>query len=61
MTTTNIDFQRWTALHLQRIEAQLQEVLPSPDIAPQRLHQAMRYAVLGAGKRVRPQIGRAHV
>ena len=29
-------------------------VLPSPDIAPSRLHQAMRYAVLGGGKRVRP-------
>ncbi len=32
----------------------LQRVLPAPEIAPQRLHQAMRYAVLGAGKRVRP-------
>jgi farnesyl diphosphate synthase len=29
-------------------------VLPAPDIAPQRLHQAMRYAVLSGGKRVRP-------
>jgi farnesyl diphosphate synthase len=28
--------------------------LPAADIAPQRLHQAMRYAVLGGGKRVRP-------
>ncbi len=28
--------------------------LPAPEIAPQRLHQAMRYAVLGGGKRVRP-------
>src|SRR6185503_14236934 len=25
-----------------------------PDIAPQRLHEAMRYAVLDGGKRVRP-------
>jgi len=32
----------------------LQRVLPAPDIAPRRLHQAMRYAVLGGGKRVRP-------
>jgi farnesyl diphosphate synthase len=32
----------------------LETVLAAPDIAPQRLHQAMRYAVLGAGKRVRP-------
>ena len=32
----------------------LQQLLPAPEIAPQRLHQAMRYAVLGGGKRVRP-------
>ena len=36
------------------MEAVLQRALPAPDIAPQRLHQAMRYAVLGGGKRVRP-------
>ena len=55
MTTTEIDsFQTWSHEHLQRIEAALQRVLPAPDIAPQRLHQAMRYAVLGGGKRVRP-------
>ena len=54
MTTTIIDFQHWASTQQQRIEAQLQEVLPNPDIAPQRLHQAMRYTVLGAGKRVRP-------
>ena len=29
-------------------------MLPGPEIAPRRLHQAMRYAVLGGGKRVRP-------
>jgi len=32
----------------------LRRVLPAPDIAPQRLHQALRYAVLEGGKRVRP-------
>lgn len=48
------DFQSWAHVRLGRIEATLQSVLPQPDIAPQRLHQAMRYAVLGAGKRVRP-------
>src|SRR5262249_55371880 len=44
----------WSHEHLQRIEAALKRVLPPPEIAPQRLHEAMRYAVLGAGKRVRP-------
>jgi len=54
VSTTTTDFQRWASNHQQRIEAQLQTVLPSPEVAPQRLHQAMRYAVLGGGKRVRP-------
>ncbi len=51
---TTTDFQSWSHAHQQRVEAALQRVLPAPDIAPQRLHQAMRYAVLGGGKRVRP-------
>lgn len=37
-----------------RIEKVLHAALPAPGIAPARLHSAMRYAVLGAGKRVRP-------
>jgi farnesyl diphosphate synthase len=41
------------------METFLQRVLPQPDIAPQRLHAAMRYAVLGAGKRVRPLLAYA--
>lgn len=48
------DFQSWAAARQQDIESFLQKFLPSPDIAPQRLHQAMRYAVLGGGKRARP-------
>jgi farnesyl diphosphate synthase len=37
-----------------RVEAALELCLPSRDQPPQRLHEAMRYAVLGGGKRVRP-------
>ncbi len=37
-----------------RVEAALGRLLPGREIVPQRLHQAMRYAVLGGGKRVRP-------
>lgn len=37
-----------------RVEKTLRSALPSPDIAPARLHTAMRYAVLEGGKRVRP-------
>jgi farnesyl diphosphate synthase len=53
------DFQSWSAAGQARIEAFLQKALPSPDIAPQRLHAAMRYAALGAGKRVRPLLAYA--
>ena len=53
-TATTTDFQSWSHAQLRRVEETLQRVLPAPEIAPQRLHQAMRYAVLGGGKRVRP-------
>ncbi len=56
---TSSDFQAWAAAGQQRIETFLQRVLPQSDIAPQRLHAAMRYAVLGAGKRVRPLLAYA--
>jgi farnesyl diphosphate synthase len=48
------DFAAWTQACQARIENGLAEQLPPADIAPQRLHEAMRYAVLGGGKRVRP-------
>ena len=38
----------------QRVEQALEHWLPAENIIPQRLHQAMRYAVLSEGKRVRP-------
>ena len=38
----------------QRTESALERRLPGESIAPARLHQAMRYSVLGGGKRVRP-------
>ena len=40
--------------YMERIEQCLERALPGADIRPDRLHQAMRYAVLGGGKRVRP-------
>lgn len=48
------DFQSWASARQSRIEAFLEQVLPAQRIVPGRLHSAMRYAVLGAGKRVRP-------
>jgi farnesyl diphosphate synthase len=57
--TTPIDFQDWAHRHQARIESALAQLLPSADIAPRRLHEAMRYAVLGGGKRVRPLLAYA--
>lgn len=37
-----------------RVELALDQRLPSADLHPRLLHQAMRYAVLGGGKRIRP-------
>src|SRR5512140_1977745 len=37
-----------------RVESTLSRLLPAAHVAPARLHEAMRYAVLGGGKRVRP-------
>jgi farnesyl diphosphate synthase len=48
------DFAAWTQGCQARMESVLAEWLPPVHIAPQRLHDAMRYAVLGGGKRVRP-------
>jgi farnesyl diphosphate synthase len=48
------DFQSWASARQSRIEALLEEVLPEARLTPARLHAAMRYAALGAGKRVRP-------
>src|ERR1035441_9461315 len=39
-----------------RIELALAARLPHADAVPTRLHQAMRYSVLGGGKRVRPAL-----
>lgn len=48
------DFQDWAKSRQACIETSLQTLLPAANIAPERLHEAMRYAVLGGGKRVRP-------
>jgi geranylgeranyl pyrophosphate synthase len=40
----------------ERMERALAARLPQPDQIPARLHAAMRYSVLGGGKRVRPAL-----
>jgi farnesyl diphosphate synthase len=39
-----------------RMESALAARLPQPTAVPTRLHEAMRYSVLGGGKRVRPAL-----
>ena len=54
-------FAAWSAGVLGRTESTLDALLPVPDGAGAlaRLHEAMRYAVLGGGKRVRPLLAHA--
>ena len=49
-----MEFSVWMSAIQRRCEASLEHLLPAADLAPQRLHSAMRYVALGAGKRVRP-------
>lgn len=47
-------FPDWMAAAQVRTERALARLLPGADQTPARLHDAMRYAALGGGKRVRP-------
>ncbi|MEM5446804.1 polyprenyl synthetase family protein [Paraburkholderia guartelaensis] len=47
-------FDQWTRHVLDRVESALDHYLPAADVLPAPLHDAMRYAVMGGGKRVRP-------
>ncbi len=50
------DFAGWTLATRDRAEAALDRVLPAAGTAPVKLHDAMRYATLGGGKRVRAML-----
>jgi farnesyl diphosphate synthase len=56
VTTPKAELRGWMAMVQSRVERALERALPAADHTPQRLHQAMRYAVLGGGKRVRPML-----
>lgn len=47
------EFDKWARAIQVRTEESLEKCLPQASILPERLHQAMRYVVLGGGKRVR--------
>ena len=50
------DFVNWQQNAQAHTEAVLQRLLPESTRAPQTLHQAMRYAALDGGKRLRPML-----
>jgi farnesyl diphosphate synthase len=49
----DVAFPIWSGERAQRVAAVLDGALPATSEPPQALHEAMRYAVLGGGKRVR--------
>jgi farnesyl diphosphate synthase len=66
MSVAGAELSGWSDAVLARTEACLQALLPRPGAAGEpgglalaRLHEAMRYAVLGGGKRVRPLLAHA--
>ena len=50
------DFQDWVRHVALDMERALEILLPAKNTMPARLHDAMRYATLGGGKRVRPML-----
>jgi farnesyl diphosphate synthase len=46
-------FSDWLSERATHIQQVLDREMPQPDVVPTRLHEAMRYSVLGGGKRVR--------
>ena len=54
LANCRIPFSDWMSAIQLRIEAALAHLLPSQEAIPAHLHQAMRYACLNGGKRVRP-------
>src|SRR5687767_2553745 len=54
MKILDSEFQAWMGGVQARMEGVLARVLPAAHLAPKRLHEAMRYATLEGGKRVRP-------
>lgn len=50
------DFSDWLVSKQVRVEQVIHSTLPPESLAPQALHSAMRYSVLGGGKRIRAML-----
>lgn len=49
-----MSFEERAGDYIDRVEKTLSNSLPDASVEPRRLHEAMRYSVLGGGKRIRP-------
>jgi len=56
---SDLDFSNWAKSVQERTESVLDRLIPASKIAPTKLHEAMRYATLGGGKRVRALLAHA--
>lgn len=54
MDNNGSELQAYLGRQLALIEEGLQRFMPAATVRPDRLHEAMRYSVLGGGKRIRP-------
>ncbi|WP_455210632.1 (2E,6E)-farnesyl diphosphate synthase [Kaarinaea lacus] len=54
MSIENSSLEAFLQVHQQRVSSALDQWLPQNNTLPERLHEAMRYAVLNGGKRIRP-------
>ncbi len=52
------EIDSWLAEARAWTDRELERLLPPPQAEPRRVHEAMRYAVFGGGKRLRPAIVR---
>jgi farnesyl diphosphate synthase len=56
---SDLDFSNWAKNIQERTESALDRLIPASNIAPTKLHEAMRYATLGGGKRLRALLAHA--
>jgi farnesyl diphosphate synthase len=56
---SDLDFSNWAKNIQERTESALDRLMPASKIAPTKLHEAMRYATMGGGKRVRALLAHA--
>src|SRR5688500_8023391 len=55
----NVNIDDYLTSRREMIDRALDEFLPPPETRPRVIHEAMRYAVLGGGKRIRPVLALA--